>query len=127
MFEKLAHYYARWAGQRRLPPDLGAGDVCSIQSGEGGYVIAKVLARDSGIVHIRLYKERFEWRPERIDTKSLTLGTVHDEDGCGIGHLPLEEGVFGSWGPVIIRREPVVEEELEGYRMWEESGGGAWG
>ena len=126
MFQKLGRKYELWLGRRRLPQDLAAGDVCSALSGEGDYVIAKVLARDPGIVHVRIYKERFGWQPTKIDTTSLSLGTVDDDDGCGIGHLPLKEGVFGSWDPEIIHREDVAEDELDGYRMWQEGGGGAW-
>jgi hypothetical protein len=126
MYKYLRRKYAHWRGRRHLPADLAAGDVCSILTGDGTFSIAKVLAREPGIVHVRLYKEKFGWRPERVDTGSLSLGGIHDEDGFGIGHLPLVEGEFGSWEPLIIGREAVQEEELEGYYTWKESGGGAW-
>jgi hypothetical protein len=126
MFRNPVKYFAHWLGRRKLPKELTAGDLCSALSGEGDYVITKVLARDPGIVHIRIYKERFGYRPERINTALLSLGSVHDDEGCGIGHLPLAEGVYGSWQPEIIHHEAVTEEELDGYRIWQESSGGAW-
>ena len=110
----------------RYPPSLAPGDVCSVLNGDGGYSVVKVLARDPGVVHLRVYKERFGWRPARIDTESLSLGTIHDEDGFGIGHLPLSEGEFGLWEPIVTHRESVSDEELGGYEMWKESGGGVW-
>jgi hypothetical protein len=57
----------------------------------------------------------------------LSLGTVHDEDGFGIGHLPLSARNFAHWEPMIIGHEEVSPEELEGYNLWKESGGGVWG
>ena len=85
MFYNPVRYFAHWLGRRKLPKELAAGDVCSTLSGEGDYVITKVLARDPGIIHVRIYKKRFGYRPERINTALLTLGTVHDEEGCGMG------------------------------------------
>jgi len=105
---------------------LRAGDVCSVRSGREAYAIAKVLARDPGIVHVRIYKEKFQCPPERIRTTQLSLGTIDDTDGFGVGHLPVSEGEFGLWGPVIIGREEISIEELEGHQMWKEAGGGVW-
>jgi hypothetical protein len=106
---------------------LSAGDICSIESGEGVFAIAKILALEPGIVHIRLYKEKFASRPDCIDATGLSLGTINDEDGFGIGHLPLSARNFARWEPIIIAHEGVSSEELEGYSLWKESGGGVWG
>src|SRR5438034_3146824 len=123
----LFRRFALVQGRRQLPPSLAAGDVCSVRSGDGTtYSIAKVLARDPGIIHVRVYKEKFKWRPDRADTTHLSLGTIHDSDGVGVGHLPLSEGEFGLWEPIIIRREEVSVEELDGYDIWKESRGGVW-
>jgi hypothetical protein len=100
--------------------------VCSVQTGDGSYSIVKILVREVGAIHVRIYKEKFGWRPERVDTETLSLGTVHDEDGVGIGHLPLAEEVFGSWDPVVIGREAVSDEEREGYLMRKEGSGKVW-
>jgi hypothetical protein len=75
----------------RLPDGLSAGDICSIESGSGGFGIVKILALEPGTVHIRLYKEKFASRPNLIDATGVS------------------------------------PEELEGYNLWKESGGGVWG
>ena len=85
----------------RLPDGLSAGDICSIENGSGGFGIVKILALEPGAVHIRLYKEKFASRPDFIDATGLSLGTVHDEDGFGIGHLPLSARNFAQWEPMI--------------------------
>ena len=118
---------AGWWLTRRLPPNLSAGDVCAVISEDGGYQIAKVLKADRSIVHVQVYKERFPAVPAHVDTGTLSLGTIHDADGFGMGHLPLSRRSFAWWAPVRIQSESVCEEELDGYRVWEESGGGVWG
>lgn len=115
-----------WWLLRKLPPDLGPGDVCVVMSGDGDYQIAKVLATDQSIVHLRTYKNRFSSPPSRVDTAELSLGEFGDKDGFGIGHLPLSRSTFASWLPVRIQREPVTGEEMEGCRIWEEPKGEIW-
>jgi hypothetical protein len=102
------------------------GEVYSVED-EKGYRIAKILAVDSRAVHIRLYKNVFSGRPVNIDFKSLTLGSINDPDGFGVGHLPVTPGTFSSWHPVLIARTAVSQEELEGYEEWKKSKGGAFG
>jgi hypothetical protein len=77
-------------------------------------------------VHVRVWKERFHSRPTRIDMAALTLGTVHDEEGFGFGHLPLSKSAFGAWQPERFGHESVAQDELDGYREWQEAGGGYW-
>jgi hypothetical protein len=72
-----------------VPADISAGDICSIEAGDGLWGVVKVLAVDKDAVHIRPYKEKFSRRPQYALSGTLTLGTVHDTDGHGIGHLPL--------------------------------------
>jgi hypothetical protein len=127
LFQVLSHLRRRLGiAKRQLPAGLGAGDVCSVLSGGGDFCIAKVLVREPGVVHVRVYKEKFGWRPQRVDTSSLSLGTIHDQEGFGMGHLPLSEENFCGWLPMVICREPLDDEELEGYRAWSESRGGVW-
>jgi hypothetical protein len=38
--------------------------------------------------------------------------------------MPLTYEAFAGWQPSPLYREPVLEEELEGYRMWQEADGG---
>jgi hypothetical protein len=130
--DALLRPIARAALRRQIPADLAAGDVCSVESGSRSYGVVKVLAVDANAVHIRLYKQKFGWGPERIETAALTLGSItlgstDDGDGFGIGHLPLARTDFGGWKPVRIHREKVSEEELEGYYVWQEMGGSVFG
>lgn len=119
MFERLR----RWLGTDFRPQ---VGGVYSVL-GQRGIAIAKVLAVEPGVLHVRLYKERFQRRPQQVDTTALTLGSIEDEDGVfGIGHLPLEEARFTSWDPRLIHVEEVGEDELHGYRIWEDAQGGVW-
>jgi hypothetical protein len=94
---------------------------------EGGlFGVIKVLAVADGVVHVRLYREKFPERPSRIVATSLTLGSLSDSGGFGMGHLPLSGATFASWVSVPFQNEPVTEAELEGYRMWQENAGGVW-
>ena len=117
---------AQWWLIRRLPTGLRDGDMCSVQSGEGGYKIAKVLKVDKSIIHTALYKNRYSQRPQSVDPRILTFGKIDDSDGFGIGHLPLSRGSFATWLPLRIQHSPVTDEELEGYRIWNESNGGVF-
>jgi len=103
---------------------LYIGGLYSIDDGEGWYRIAKVLATDKEGVHIRLYKNRWKERPITIDENSLSLGTVHDNDGFGMGHLPLKKSSFQAWSPILIKVGKVVDTELDGYKEWQSAGGG---
>jgi hypothetical protein len=100
------------------------GNVFSVRGRINEYVIAKILAIDSVGVHIRLYKERFSERPIQVETGLLTLGSIHDKDGFGFGHLSILRDLFASWDPLLIATETLDEEELEGYKMWPDSNGG---
>jgi hypothetical protein len=94
---------------------------------EHGYKVAKILVVERGAVHIRLYKNVFSERPRSVDESKLALGSIHDPDGFGIGHLPLTKKTFNSWGPILISRTSVSAEELEGYEEWKKSKGGLFG
>jgi hypothetical protein len=107
------------------------GDLCSVRSGEGGgYVVAKVLRLEEGVVHVRVYAKKYAERPAEVADEDLYLGTVFDDD-FGLGHLPLDAAAFEAWEPVLIRHTTVEPEELEGYEMWreaeDEGAGGVWG
>jgi hypothetical protein len=106
--------------------ELKVGGLYSVNDSEGTYRIAKVLALDEDAVHVRLYKNKFPSRPQTVDPSTLSLGSIDDKDGFGMGHLPLSREGFANWQPVFISQTSVSEEELEGYRMWKEAGGGIW-
>jgi hypothetical protein len=117
-------------------PLSGSSHDAQSQLFEGGYYsiadgdvfsIAKVLKLELEIVHVRIYKQHFEQRPRSIDASALTLGTIHDKDGFGMGHLPLRLATFLKRQPSFLTYSEVQPAELEGYSMWKESSdGGVW-
>jgi hypothetical protein len=114
------------AARRSSHPEhaFESGELYSVDATGWGIRVAKVLAAEPGAVHIRLYKEHWPARPTAINARELTLGKPKDPDGFGVGHLPLRDDTFTAWGPVLIGREAVTNEELEGYQMWKEAKGG---
>ena len=106
--------------------DWKPGSLYSVTGENGTFSIVKVLARDTGVVSVRLYRERFPTRPSEVDPARLSLGQVGDAEGFGIGHLPLAERDFALWFPVLVQEGDVSEDELEGYRIWKESGAQAF-
>ena len=104
-----------------------AGAIYSVTSGDGGFGIAKVLVADDTGVHVCLYRNRFPSRPVSVNLGDLSVGSIFDSDGFGIGHLPLSYAEFSSWQPQYLVATDVAEEELEGYRYWKEDQGGVFG
>src|SRR5258708_15230761 len=90
------------------------------------YGVLKVLKVEEDIVHVRIYKNRFAEVPGQIDPSTLTLGTIHDADGFGIGHTPIKLEAFLAWHPRFLQHSLVEPDELEGYEEWKECGGGVW-
>ena len=93
---------------------------------EGGFKVAKVLVVDDTATHVRVYKNRFASRPLAVVEAELSLGTIHDPDGFGMGHLPLSHAAFERLQPVFIQASTVTEAEREGYEEWRKAGGGLW-
>ena len=102
------------------------GGVYSIKS-ETGFGVVKIIAVDGEAVHVRLYKNKLSSRPDKIDPDTLKLGTIHDPDGFGVGHLPLSPREFSSWSPVFVQGSTVSKDEMIGYEEWKKSRGGIWG
>jgi len=113
--------FAHFREKGRIQP----GDLYTVANG-GGYAIVKILAVDEASVHVRVYKNAFATRPSRVDESSLTLGTIHDADGFGMGHVPISRERFEAWQPRFLARSAVKKEELEGYEIWKEANGGVW-
>ncbi len=104
-----------------------AGALYSVNDGEGYFRIMKVLILDDSGVHVRLYRNKFQPRPATVDVSSLTLGSVFDGEGFGMGHMPLTYHAFLAWSPMFLTAQYVAEEELEGYRYWQDADGGIFG
>jgi len=111
---------------RNAPSELFEGAYYSIIDDET-FSIVKVLKLEAEIVHVRIYKQHFPQRPRSIDPAALTLGTIHDKDGFGMGHLPLRLATFMESEPIFLTHAELKPEELEGYNLWKESAdGGVW-
>jgi len=108
-------------------PTEKVGSLYSVDDGEGWFRVAKVLVVENEGVHIRFYKNKFKARPDSIEFSSPSLGTVHDADGFGMGHLPLTHRAFRAWKPVLLAENTIAENELEGYRAWKDAKGGFFG
>ncbi len=120
LLQRAAFWYYAWSVRT-----FAAGDVCSIKS-EDRFSVAKILAISGGVVHIRLYKEKFAVRPQSVERGTLSLGSIDDPDGFGVGHLPLSRGTFGAWLPERFQGDPVTDDEFVWVTEWEKSGGGVW-
>ncbi|MBI3410322.1 MAG: hypothetical protein HY040_18440 [Planctomycetes bacterium] len=103
------------------------GGIYSIDNGDGKYGVVKILKLEPGVVHVRVYKNKFAARPNSIKVEELSLGSVKDKDGFGLGHLPISERDFKSWKAVLLATTEVRAEELDGYQLWKEAGGGVFG
>jgi len=106
--------------------ELVAGDVVTVTCDDGLFGVMKVLAVDGHGVHARLYVQRFDRRPITAGLGELStapFGPDYDNP-LSIGHMPLTYEAFAGWQPSPLYREPVLDEELEGYRMWQEADGG---
>ncbi|HLL70094.1 MAG TPA: hypothetical protein VK363_01600 [Pyrinomonadaceae bacterium] len=114
------------AGCGMRKPELKVGGLYSVEDGEGGFRIVKVLVLDDSAAHIAIYANKFPTRPTTVDPSTLTFEGVEDEneefDEVGMMHLPLARDVFEQDRPVFISQTPVTEEELVGYNMWKEAG-----
>ncbi|MBO9202800.1 MULTISPECIES: hypothetical protein [Niastella] len=98
---------------------IKAGSICTIDDGEGKFGVVKVLVINDQEAHIKIYKNKYDQRPSKIDLKTLSLGSINDKDGnIGIGHVPLERKGFDSWKPVIVDFEEVTKDDLVGYEFW---------
>ena len=110
------------------PDPVRAGALYSVTSEDGAYFqVVKVLAVDPVGVHIRLYKNRFTTRPATVNFGSLSLGSIRDADGFGMGHLPLTHRAFAAWTPIYIADHKVEADELAGYEEWQSAQGGYFG
>jgi hypothetical protein len=97
-------------GRRETNPAWEIGGLDSVRDSERGFRVAKVLAIDPGVVSIRMYKQTFDERPPNVDPAKLSLGSINDADGFGIGHLPLDAPTFRSWEPQFLQRSSLTDD-----------------
>jgi hypothetical protein len=111
---------------RRLPADPPVGALFASRDEDGMYSVYKVLAVDVVGIHVRIYSNRFSSRPSALNEPTLELKSIDSFEHPGIGHLPLSREAYWRMNHAFIQQSSVSKEELEGYEMFKESGGGAW-
>jgi hypothetical protein len=105
--------------------DWVAGGVYSVTGYAGPYSVVKILLVEDGVVHLRVYADRFAIRPQQVDTSALIMGTIHDKE-FGVWHLPLTASGFSEWEPRFIQHDEVLREELGLVEAFRESGARPW-
>ncbi len=115
---KLASDFAGATMKSHIPTDLIVGGLYAMRNQDGTYRIVKVLVVDQTIVHLRSYANRFKELPAQVNSSQLSLGRLDGPGGLGIGHFPLAREGFDREERVLVARESVTEDELDGYRIW---------
>lgn len=139
-FRKLGAIFGRedLGNYDSLFEDVKVGALYSIYNGDESrtFGVVKIVAIDRPEVFIIVYNESFEDRPNKVDPERLTRGIEEeifkqaiDEDKIeemfaqhGLGfEIPvhIRDFIYG-WQPVYLMESPVTEDELEGYRSWQE-------
>jgi hypothetical protein len=106
--------------------ELVPGGLYSVDNKDGTFGVVKLLLCEGGVAHIRVYKQKFSERPRSADPSALSLGSPGDPGGFGLGHMPIRMEGFLSWEPVFVAQAAVAAEELQGYQLWKQAGGGVW-
>lgn len=99
-------------------PELVTGGLYASPHSDGTYSIIKVLVIDDFALHLRTYANRFKTIPYALDPAQLTLGSLGDDGGFGIGHFPVSHAGAGVEDWVFLMQQPVLHDELDGYRIW---------
>jgi hypothetical protein len=84
---------------------------------DAAFFVVKVLVVDKDAVHARVFDTPFKSAPTEVETSQLEWF---------VGHTPLDHDVLAELKAVKIGVEAVTEDELEGYRIWKDEGGGVF-
>jgi hypothetical protein len=129
---------AQWGSRHRLvtrPPGASAGaepdgwrvgGYYSLDLGDGGIAIGRVLVADALAMHLRLYRDRLPHRPKDDRLPPVTLGDPGDPDGVGLRHLAVTARLFTAWRPAFVYRAELKPRHLREYRAWQAVGGPVW-
>jgi hypothetical protein len=98
--------------------EVVVGGLYATRDKDGTYRIVKVLVVDEYAVHLRSYADRFKELPTQVSSSQLSLGGFGRPEGFGIGHFPLAREGFDREERVLVGRESVAHDELDGYRIW---------
>jgi hypothetical protein len=88
-----------------------AGGVYSLNDGEGGFRVGKVIAVEDEAVFINLYENRWKSRPSRHIAKGVEKPVA----------LAYSTQSFTSMHPLHLEDGSVLDEELSAYERWRRS------
>lgn len=98
--------------------NIKAGSICTVETGKGKFGVVKILVINEEEAHIKVYRNKYSERPVAVDIKELSMGSMADKNGFGIGHIPLDRKGFDNSNPVIVGFEEVTKADLTGYEIW---------
>ncbi len=101
-----------------MPASILVGGLYACRDSNGQYRVCKVLVLDEHAVHLRSYANRFTKLPAQAQSARLSMGSLDGDAGFGIGHFPLAREAFERDEWILVGREEVTYEELDGYRIW---------
>lgn len=88
---------------------LVTGGLYISQNKDKTFRVSKILALDDFAVHVRMYSNKFEIKPNTLNSSDLNFF---------IGHAPMAKEGFMLDKPELLKVEKVTEEELEGYHFY---------
>jgi uncharacterized protein YndB with AHSA1/START domain len=99
---------------------------------DGPFGVAKILVASWREVHLRFYAGNWPERPTWVDPWKLVLGRIDlDADGdpvvpesIGSGHIPFTRSAYAKGTPRFLQLAILQADELDGYELWKEAGGG---
>lgn len=100
-----------------------AGTLYSVVDGLGRFRVAKILAVESGGVHMCLFANHFPERPERISPAELTMGDPDSIEDRGVPHAALKRKAFLRMKPVLLGHYVVTADEQDALFKWRDRGG----
>lgn len=104
---------------------LEEGSLYVSPSDNGKLQVIKILKLDDYGAHIAMYENQYEHFPKYIDETTLTFGKYNTANKIlSIGHLPLSYSALATYKLLFVQSGITGEEELEGYKMWQEASGG---
>lgn len=110
--------FGKKSARSQMAADIVVGGLYASRDRDGNYRIVKVLVVDGLVVHLRSYANRFRELPAQVRSSELSLGALGSPEGFGIGHFPLAREAFEREEHVLVGRESVTDDELDGYRIW---------
>ena len=91
------------------------GSICTIENGEGGFRLVKVLEVDNNKVQLMVFKNVYPQRPASVGLDALELDNSSGETHhINSNREEMTRAEFDSRKPVVVAFEKVVKEELKG-------------